>query len=41
MMRITMGYPARDKELEMLDTHGDHSTYEDLQAVVTPTTSPG
>ncbi len=34
MMRITMGYPSRDKELEMLDTHGDHSTYDDLQAVV-------
>jgi len=34
MMRITMGYPERDKELEMLDTHGDHSTYDDLKAVV-------
>ena len=28
------GLPATDKELEMLDTHGDHSTYEDLKAVV-------
>jgi MoxR-like ATPase len=34
MMRLTIGYPSRDKELEMLDTHGDHSTYEDLQPVV-------
>jgi MoxR-like ATPase len=35
MMRLTMGYPERDKELEMLHTHGDHSTYEDLGSVVT------
>ena len=34
MMRRSMGYPSRDKELEMLDTHGDHSTYEDLKPVV-------
>jgi MoxR-like ATPase len=35
MMRLTMGYPGRDKELEMLRTHGDHSTYDDLESVVT------
>ena len=34
MMRLTVGYPARDKELEMLDTHGDHSTFDDLEPVV-------
>ena len=34
MMRITMGYPSRDKELEMLETHGDHSTFIDLEPVV-------
>jgi MoxR-like ATPase len=34
MMRLSMGYPSRDKELEMLDTHGDHSTYDDLKPVV-------
>jgi MoxR-like ATPase len=34
MMRIAMGYPSRDKELQMLDTHGDHSTFEDLVPVV-------
>jgi len=34
MMRITMGYPSREKELEMLSTHSDHSTYEDIEAVV-------
>ncbi len=34
MMRLTMGYPARSKELEMLDTHGDRSTFEDLRPVI-------
>jgi MoxR-like ATPase len=34
MMRIAMGYPSRDKELQMLETHGDHSTFEDLAPVV-------
>jgi MoxR-like ATPase len=34
MMRLRMGYPARDKELQMLDAHGDHSTYDDLESVV-------
>jgi MoxR-like ATPase len=34
MMRLTMGYPGRDKELEMLDTHGHHSTLDDLDPVV-------
>jgi len=34
MMRLTMGYPIRSKELEMLDTHGERSTFEDLRPVV-------
>ena len=34
MMRLTVGYPARVKELEMLDTHGERSTFEDLRPVV-------
>ena len=34
MMRLKMGYPSREKELQMLDTHGDHSSFDDLQAVV-------
>jgi MoxR-like ATPase len=34
MMRVAMGYPARDKELEMLDTHGIQSTFTDLEPVV-------
>jgi MoxR-like ATPase len=35
MMRVVMGYPSRAKELEMLETHGVKSTYEDLEPVVT------
>jgi MoxR-like ATPase len=34
MMRLIMGYPSRAKELEMLDAHGQTSTYADLEAVV-------
>ncbi len=34
MMRVVMGYPDRSKELEMLETHGIRSTYDDLTAVV-------
>lgn len=34
MMRISMGYPSRDKELEMLSTHADRSTFEDIGPVV-------
>ena len=35
MMRLVMGYPSRAKEMEILETHGIVSTYEDLEAVVT------
>ena len=35
MMRVVIGYPSRDKELEMLDTHGVRSTFHDLEAVAT------
>lgn len=34
MMRVTMGYPDRVKELEMLETHGEHSSFVDLKPVV-------
>ena len=34
MMRLTMGYPDRGKELEMLQTHGSSSSFDDLKAVV-------
>jgi len=35
MMRVIIGYPSRQKELEMMDTHGVRSTFLDLEAVVT------
>ena len=35
MMRVIIGYPDREKELEMLDTHGVRSTFFDLEPVVT------
>ncbi len=34
MTRITLGYPARNKELEMLDAHGVRSVFEDLTPVL-------
>lgn len=34
MMRLGMGYPDREKELEMLDMHGHHSTLRELEPVV-------
>jgi len=33
-MRVSVGYPARDAELEMLDAHGDHDAFDDIDAVV-------
>ncbi len=34
MMRVVIGYPSRQKELEILDTHGVRSTFLDLEPVV-------
>lgn len=34
MMRVAMGYPERAKELEMLQTHGGASGFDDLKSVV-------
>jgi len=34
MMRLAVGYPDRQKELEMLETHGVESTFPDLEPVV-------
>jgi MoxR-like ATPase len=34
MMRLTVGYPERSKEIEMLETHGHHSTYDALAPVI-------
>lgn len=33
LMRVTMGYPNRDAELEVLDTHGDHNSLTDIGPV--------
>ncbi|MQA99531.1 MAG: AAA domain-containing protein [Actinobacteria bacterium] len=33
MMRLSMGYPSRAAELEILDTHGERFPLEELQAV--------
>ena len=35
MMRVAVGYPSRDKELEMMETHSLRSTFDDLKPVVT------
>lgn len=35
MMRVVIGYPSRQKELEILDTHGIRSTFLDLEPVAT------
>lgn len=34
MMRVRLGYPTREKELEILTTHGIQSTYLELEPVV-------
>ncbi|MDX1468633.1 MAG: MoxR family ATPase [Acidimicrobiia bacterium] len=33
MMRVVIGYPSREKELEILDTHGVRSAYQGLEPV--------
>ena len=33
MMRLSMGYPSRASELEILDKHGTHEVLDDLEAV--------
>ncbi|MDQ3646928.1 MAG: MoxR family ATPase [Actinomycetota bacterium] len=33
MMRLSMGYPSRASELEILDTHGSHALLDDLTPV--------
>jgi MoxR-like ATPase len=36
MMRLSMGYPSRESELDILDTHGDRSALEELDPVSEP-----
>jgi MoxR-like ATPase len=35
LMRVSVGYPSPSAELEILDTHGDHDPFRDLQSVLT------
>ncbi|MGZ4717245.1 MAG: AAA family ATPase [Acidimicrobiales bacterium] len=34
LMRVSVGYPSRDAEIDVLDAHGDHTTLGDISAVV-------
>jgi MoxR-like ATPase len=34
MMRVVIGYPTREKELEILDTHGGRPVFDELRPVV-------
>lgn len=36
MMRLSVGYPSRNSELDMLDAHGRKSPLEELEPVATP-----
>jgi MoxR-like ATPase len=35
LMRVSVGYPGRNSEIEMLDTHGDHDALTDIGPVLT------
>ncbi len=35
LMRVSVGYPSRDAEIDVLDAHGDHTTLGDIDAVAT------
>jgi MoxR-like ATPase len=35
LMRVSVGYPSPESELEILDTHGDHDALEDIGSVIT------
>ncbi len=34
LMRVSVGYPSRNAEIDILDTHGDHTSLDDIAAVV-------
>ncbi|MGH9111663.1 MAG: AAA family ATPase [Acidimicrobiales bacterium] len=34
LMRVSVGYPSPDAELEILETHGDHDAFRDIGSVV-------
>ncbi|NIA26361.1 MAG: AAA domain-containing protein [Gammaproteobacteria bacterium] len=35
MMRLVVGYPTYEKEIQMLETHGTHSSFDDLKPMAT------
>jgi MoxR-like ATPase len=35
LMRVSVGYPDRDAEIDVLDAHGDHNTLDDIGPVAT------
>ncbi len=35
LMRVSVGYPSAESELQILDTHGDHDALADIGAVIT------
>ncbi len=35
LMRVSVGYPSPESELDILDTHGDHDALADLASVIT------
>jgi MoxR-like ATPase len=35
LMRVSVGYPSPDSELQILDTHGDHDALDDIGPVIT------
>ena len=37
LMRVSVGYPSTEHELQILDTHGDHDALEDIGSVLTAT----
>jgi MoxR-like ATPase len=34
LMRVSVGYPSRNAEIDVLDAHGDHTTLGDISSVV-------
>jgi MoxR-like ATPase len=34
LMRVSVGYPSAESELQILDTHGDHDALDDIGAVI-------
>jgi MoxR-like ATPase len=37
LMRVSVGYPARESEISILDAHGDHDALADIGTVITAT----